>query len=169
VGELTFVGLINPETAPRRVEVRLADLPDEALRASGAFAYDVAEGRPVRVGEVLAADVPAQSFQLFVVRRTPGVFWTTSSYETQTIGGGWRLTVRGPAEVEGHIRFYLPGGPPRQVRLDGQPLGAPTASQWEGATYDAATQILSLRYIHAAARDGGPVALAPTRTIEILR
>ena len=169
VGELTFVGLMNREAAPRRVEVRLADLPGaEAGTGGSVFAYDVAARRPVGVGEVLAAEVPARSFRLIVVRRTPGVFWTTSSYETEATAGGWRLRVRGPADVEGHMRFYLPGGPPRQVRLDGRALGVPSSNSWEGASYDAAARVLSIQYVHET-RGSTASGMPPPRTIEILR
>ncbi|HET7769137.1 MAG TPA: NPCBM/NEW2 domain-containing protein [Chloroflexota bacterium] len=173
VGDLTFVGLMNREREGRRVEVRLADLPGGAAASSGAVAYDVAAGRLARVGETLAAEVPAQTFRLFVVRRTPGVYWTTSSYETESLGTGWRLSVRGPAAVEGHVRFYLPGGAPREVRLDGRTISVPRPGQWEGASYDAASQVLSVQYVHdptgrAAALPRGAAAM-PARTIEILR
>ena len=120
----------------------------------------------------------AQTFRLFVLRRTPGVFWTTSSYEAQTQEGGWRVAVRGPEEVEGHLQFYLPGGSPPQVHLDGRQLGAPTTDEWEGATYDPATQVLSIRYAHAGSGGApstgptgptGPAAALPARTISIVR
>ena len=150
VGDLTFVGLINRSAAPQRVEVRLADLPDARLAGGDSPAYDVAAERPVGVREALAADLPGQSFRLFVLRRPPGVFWTTSSYEAETQQGGWRVTVRGPVEVAGHLQFYLPGGPPRQVSLDGRQLGPPAPGGGEGATYDPATQVLSIRYLHAS-------------------
>jgi hypothetical protein len=169
VGDLTFVGLMNRETVPRRVEVRLTDLPDTGFAAGGEhLAYDVAAGRPLRVRDALAADVPAQTFRLFVLRRTPGVFWTTSSYEVGTQEGGWRVAVRGPADVEGHLQFYLPGGRPRQVRLDGRELGVLAPDEWESAIYDPAAQVLSIRYAHAG-QSGAPAASLPARTIEIVR
>jgi hypothetical protein len=168
VGDLTFVGLMNREAAPRRLAVRLADLPDAASAPDAAYlAYDVAAERPFGVREALAADVPAQSFRLFVLRRAPGVFWTTSSYEATAHERGWRVAVRGPAEVAGQLQFYLPGGPPREVRLDGRLLAAP-APDGEGATYDPASQVLSIRYGHAGG-SGAPSGPLPARTIEIDR
>jgi hypothetical protein len=172
VGDLTFLALVNEAQTAQRMQVGLA----EAVPAWGpndvALSYDPASGQASRVRDTLAAEVPAQSLRLIVLRRTPGVVWTTSSFEQTALPGGWRVLVRGPAAVGGELKFHQPGGPPRSVLLDGRPLplldpNRPAGA--EGYTYDGADGVLTLVYTHAglpAPASGTPL---PVRTLEIVR
>jgi hypothetical protein len=167
VGELTFVGLLNRQQAPRHLEVPLAQLGLNVSAGSTVLAYDANDSRYVRVRDVLAADVPPQTLALFVLRATPGVVWTTSSFEEQAVNGGWRVVVHGPSDVAGMLQFHLPGGAPSAVLLDGARLAplTPTASDGaEGFTYDP-VGVLTVHYAHAGLQPGA--SSQPARTIDV--
>ncbi|MBI3971656.1 MAG: alpha-galactosidase, partial [Chloroflexi bacterium] len=167
-GELSFVGLLNREHDAQIMALRLVDALPNATPGATYLAYDVEAARYVHVRDVLRVEVPAQTFRLFVLRRAPGVFWTTSSFEEEPLAGGWRIAVRGPAAIGGRLQLYLPGGAPRAVRLDGVPLPRMAADSFEAAdvreayTYDAATGVLTLRYVHAGVG-------YPARAIDVAR
>jgi hypothetical protein len=134
---------------------------------SAVLTYEANDARYVRVRDVLAADVPPETLTLFVLRATPGVVWTTSSFEEQTVNGGWRVVVRGPSDVAGMLQFYLPGGAPSAVLLDGTPLAPltpPASDGAEGFTYDP-VGVLTVRYAHAGLQPGA--ASQPARTVEV--
>jgi hypothetical protein len=65
---------------------------------------------------------------------------------------GWHITLSGPAAAPGRLRFYLPGGAPARVTLDGAPLAPPDPSTGseppERYTYDAASGLLEVAYEH---------------------
>lgn len=94
--------------------------------------------------------LPGESFRLMVLRRQPGMLWTTSSYESGPGPGCLRLALGGPRAVDGVLQAVAPV--PRAVYLDGQPL-AETASGPEGYVYEADLGVLHLRYAHEATRD----------------
>ena len=190
VGELTFAALLNESAAPRAMSLDLQAAGMALAPGAEALAYDVAGGRFSRVAGTLRAEVPAQTLRLFVLRRSPGVLWTTSGYdepEAGQPGGGAILQVRlrGPRTVPGRLHLYLPGGPPGAVLLDGRPLpalpgdGAGTApaeggpaedagGPGEGYAYDAATGHLAVRYAHAGlAPPGASGERHPERTLEL--
>ncbi|MBI3973236.1 MAG: hypothetical protein HY332_18330, partial [Chloroflexi bacterium] len=189
IGGLTFVGLANEQPDTQRIEVPLSEVLPAGARDTGGtpgtgggdyLAYDVFQNRFARVEGVLAADVPAHGLALIVLRRTPGVVWTTSSYSETTSSAGWHVYVRGPANVQGRLQFHLPrtapstapGAAPRAapgaVLLDGRRLGPLTPDAPEGHDYDPATGVLTLRYRHAGlATDAA--SQSPVRVIDVLR
>jgi hypothetical protein len=93
-------------------------------------------------------EVDAESLRLYVLRRDPGVLWTTSAAEVVTEPR--RLTVRlgGPTLVRGLLD--LAGPEPRAVRLDGRalPRRGPADARGRGYRYDAAAGTLHVRYSH---------------------
>jgi hypothetical protein len=171
VGDLTFLAVLNRTAGPTTSTVRLAAAGLSEAH-DGAVAFDAAAARSSRVGDLLAVEVPARSLRLITLRQTPGVVWTTSSYEVQPHPTGWRLLLRGPQDVPGRLHFHLPGGAPRAVILDGQPLPAapaPGSPAPAGYAYDAPSGVLTVHYPHA----GLPPATSPhdpglARAIDIL-
>lgn|GEM_PF-840448 len=157
-GDLTFVALVNHEHEPQRLEVTLADLGLGDPASGPTLAYAPGTGAAHRLRGSLVSEVPPETLQLFVLRQTPGVVWTTSDDEVQPLPDGWRLQVRGPEAVEGRLLFYLPGGAPARVLLDGRPLALEPATTDAGAApaadaafYDAATGVVTLHYAHRGA------------------
>ncbi len=158
VGDLTFAALVNREPDPQRIEVALADLGLGAPAPGPTLAFAPSTGTARLLGGSLVAEVPPETLQLFVLRQTPGVVWTTSACEVQPLPDGWRLQVRGPEGVEGRLLFYLPGGAPARVLLDGRPLALEPATTDAGAApaadtafYDATTGVVTLHYAHRGA------------------
>ncbi|HEU5314876.1 MAG TPA: alpha-galactosidase, partial [Chloroflexota bacterium] len=152
-GDMTFVALVNRDSAPRRLSVALADvgLSDGPAHV----ALDVESGALSQVAGALTAEVPEQSLRLFVLRRTPGVLWTVSSYDAEPLSTGWRLRLRGPAGVDGRLRFYWPGPAAPTLSLDGHavaPLTPASAAGAETFSYDSATGVLTLGYYHRGER-----------------
>jgi hypothetical protein len=144
----TFLGVLNRERVGRDIPV---DLEELGLRGDAEYvAYDVEQASGARVRAGFVASLPAETFRLYVLRRDPGVLWTSSSFEE--LGGRDCLHVRlgGPERVPGYLKAYTP--PPSAVYLDGQPL-AERAGGAEGYVYDAARGLLALHYPHAAARE----------------
>ncbi|MBI3970621.1 MAG: NPCBM/NEW2 domain-containing protein [Chloroflexi bacterium] len=153
----TCLGLLNRETTPRAMRVDLAEYGLEPRLDY--VAYDVDGERAFRVKDTLALEVPPESFRLLVLRRTPGVLWTSSSSAATasrtSLPNEFRLTIRGPEAAPGFLRAVVPA--PREVRLAGAPLaaGADAHSEAGHYTYDAETGVLHLRYPHT----GGPQVL----------
>jgi hypothetical protein len=144
----TFLGVLNREGTTREIGVDLRELglaPDARY-----LAYEAEHDRYFAVRGSFATSLPPESFSLFVLRREPGVMWTTSSYQPLAGGGCLRLTVGGPPAVDGFLQAFVPSV--RAVYLDGRPLAASPAGA-EGYQYDPSLGVLTVRYPHAAARD----------------
>ena len=165
IGDLTFLGVMNHGTTPRSVGVHLADA-GVPVSGSDVLIYDVMNNRHSRSQQTLVAEVPAQSLQLFAIRHTPGVVWTSSSYQDQPVSHGLQLSVRGPSDVPGRMQIHWPAKAPAQVLVDGRPLARSTSSSEEGYTYDPSTGVLTLHYKHDR---GVPGERHPSRTIDIMR
>jgi hypothetical protein len=147
VGGTTFLGVLNRDPVERDVPVDLREL---GLAADAPYlAYDVELNSHLSVQGSFAPRLWGESFRLFVLRREPGVLWTTSSYQAQSGAGCLRVGLNGPAAVAGTLQAFVPGV--RAVHLDGRPVPE-TATGPEGYQYDAATGALTLRYVHGVAR-----------------
>jgi hypothetical protein len=145
---LAFMGLLNRQKVPQRVEAHLSSYGVEgAMHTIYVPENDSAE---VVHGSV-AAHLHEEAFRLVVIPTRPGVVWTDSSFEQQQVGNELRMILRGPSQTTGFAVVYAPGL--RSVTLDGQgvrerapgPLRTLMGSDYE---YDAATGILRLRYQH---------------------
>jgi hypothetical protein len=174
-GDLTFVALLNESPAPRTMTLDLAAAGLALAPGETVLAYDTSADLFSRVGATLSAAVPGQTLRLFVLRRAPGVVWTTSGFEelplapAGTAGAGWRVRLSGPRDVRGRLEFHLPGGAPAAVLLDGAPLAAlepAVPAGVAGYSYDAATGRLEVSYAHAGLVPGGAT---PLRTLDVLR
>jgi hypothetical protein len=113
-------------------------------------AYDAEVGRAFRVRGGFVSRLPGESFRLIVLRREPGVLWTTSSYEPRPGHGCLGLALSGPPAVAGTLEAVT--STPRAVYLDGQPL-AETTAEGDGYAYDGDLGVLHVRYAHATSRD----------------
>jgi len=148
VSGTTFLGILNRQPGERDVAV---DLEELGLAADAEYvAYDAELGRVFRVRGGFVSRLPGESFRLVVLRREPGVLWTTSSYEPRSGRGCLALTLSGPPAVAGVLEAVAP--PPRAVYLDGQPLPE-TTTEGDGYAYDADLRVLHVRYTHAASRE----------------
>ena len=139
----SFVGVLNRERATREIPVDLGEL---GLDEHAVYAvYDVEQSKafPARAGFV--ARLAPESFRLFVLRREPGVLWTTSSFRVLPGRGCLRVRVSGPAAVPGVLHAYTPA--PRAVYLDGRALPE-VAAAVEGWQYDPASGLLTVHYLH---------------------
>ena len=139
----TFLGVLNRERAERDVPVDLAELglsPDATYRA-----YDVAQDRTLAVQAAFTARLPGESFRLFVLRRDPGVLWTSSAVQPSVGPGCLALQLQGPPAVPGFLKALVPAL--RGVYLDGRLLAESDFGP-EGYRYDADLGLLDLRYGH---------------------
>jgi hypothetical protein len=144
----TFLGVLNRERVERDIPV---DLEELGLAGEVDYlAYDVEHDSGERVRAGFVASLPAESFRLYVLRRDPGVLWTSSSFEERGGRDCLRVRLGGPEPVPGYLKAYTP--PPTAVYLDGQAL-AESPGGAEGYVYDAARGLLALHYEHDAARD----------------
>lgn len=143
----TFLGVLNRQRTERAVPVDLEELglaPDTPY-----LAYDPETGGAFTVAHGFVATLPGETFRLYVLRKEPGVLWTSSSYQPRPGRGCLRLTLGGPPSVPGYLYAHVPTL--RGVSLDGQPLAEGDGP--DSYRYDAALGLLSLRYTHAASRD----------------
>jgi hypothetical protein len=144
----TFLGVLNRQKAPRAIPV---DFDELALEAGASYvAYDTETGRAFRAADGFVTPAPAESFRLFVLRREPGVLWTSSSFEPREGAGCLHLTLGGPSTVDGWLRAVTP--PPNAVYLDGIPLPESLTGA-ESYHYDADVGVLAVRYRHEASRE----------------
>ncbi|MFH1486524.1 MAG: NPCBM/NEW2 domain-containing protein [Chloroflexota bacterium] len=146
VGELTYLGVLNPKSEAMELSVNLSEhglSPEETY-----LAYDVTRGRGRKVKGSSKIVVPGESFCLFLLRREPGMLWTNSSYQLQNSERSMRITVRGPASIEGIAGLYIPH--PEAVHLDGQVLARVKFADLKKGTfsYHERSGILSVKYDH---------------------
>ncbi|MBX5493041.1 MAG: NPCBM/NEW2 domain-containing protein [Chloroflexi bacterium] len=144
-GPLVYTGVINREDRARTIRLDLAAL---GLETGVPYTYYDVENRGFgQLTDGLAVSLPPRSFRLLVMRRTPGVLWTPSSFEETPEPGGLRVVLDGPPQVEGMA--WLASPPPAAVLLDGQPLAVGATP---GYQYDAAHGVLQVRYAHNGPR-----------------
>jgi len=139
----TFLGVLNRERTPREIPVDLGEL---GLDATAEYhVYDVERDKAFSAHGGFVARLEPESFRLFVLRREPGVLWTTSNVEPAARPGCLRVHVEGPAAVPGLLHAYTPA--PSAVYLDGRALPELPVGV-EGWQYDAASGLLTVRYLH---------------------
>jgi hypothetical protein len=145
---LTFMGLLNRQNTPQRIEARLSDYGVQGL---GRTVYVPEIDSAAVVTDAISADLPGEAFRLVIIPTSAGVVWTDSSFQQELGGNELRLAVQGPPDTSGFAVVYAPGL--RRVILDGRSIseGAPgvlrpiMSGDYE---YDASTGILRLWYRH---------------------
>ena len=140
-GGMTYLGLMNRETDPREIEVKLVDMGLDPAKEY--LAYSVEDGKYSRVRGALRTVLPPASFRLYLLTSGKGVVWTNSSYHVEIQAKEITVQVRGPEAVPGFIEIATP--PVRSVLVDGEPL---TLGRRNGAVYDRTNQVLRVRYSH---------------------
>lgn len=141
----TYLGALNRGREPRSVTLRLADHGLDAQREY--LMYDVSSGRHTKVRGSFSIQMEGSSFRLFLLRDTPGMIWTNSSFTTESGPQSLRIRVSGPGSLMGFAQILVP--PPSKVLLDGVELSSsadlkPSDRYW----YDGDTGVLRLRYDH---------------------
>lgn len=150
----TYLGVINRDDEDRQMTLRLEDFGIQP--GSTYVALDVATGRYLMTDGMIDVRLPASSFRLFILRSSPGIIWTNSSFIETT--GGRPLTtsgrsllqfdVSGPATIDGFAEVFVPR--PSAVRIDGRELAPAVILQADADhyTYEVNTGILKLKYSH---------------------
>jgi hypothetical protein len=149
---VTYLGVVNREQTPRNVPVPLRAL---GLDAPSYAALDPNSGEGQQVAGEWAVAVPGRGFRFFVLRPTPGLLRSSSVAADRVEdadAGVVAMRMSGPAEAPGFAQIVVP--PPTSVLLDGVPLarsgsGASPTGQY---TYDDASGILTLTYVHSRPR-----------------
>ena len=134
----TYLGFMNRDAGARTIAAALEEVGLDPVIAY--TAYDVADGRFLKVQGGVSVPVDGQTFRLLILRRQPGVLWTGSSFEMGEAPNGLKLTVRGPASIPGDLALASP--PPASVAVDGHPAGRRVVR------YDVDAGVLQLRYRH---------------------
>jgi hypothetical protein len=129
----TYLGVLNRSATARPIAVPLAE--HGLTMSRPATAYDVEAGRFIRLSNPFTVTMPAQSLGLYIVRQSPGVMWTNSSFSTVQSGRRLTITLKGPSGLPGFA--HVLSGRPIRVQIDGK------ASAF---TYDAPTSVLSIAY-----------------------
>ena len=139
-GDTTYLGVLNRNAVTATIPISLAEHGVNVQRPVAVF--DVEAGQFTRRGAAFAVALPPQSFRLYIVRQTPGVMWTNSSFTTTTPSSrSLTVTLKGPDGLPGYA--YVRTGRPTRVTLDGQPV--------TDYTYDATTGVLSITYTNSLA------------------
>lgn len=120
---MTYLGLINREAKPKRVQVRLADLGLDPRRTYTLF--DTATEHYRTLNDKLELVLPPQSFRLLLLRTTPGVIWTPSSFTQRALPVTWD----GRPAMRLLVTAYSPEGVPGQMTLA---CSRPSAVQLDG-------------------------------------
>ena len=144
-GGITYLGALNRGGEAMDASFKLSDYGLDPEREY--LMYDVSSNRYAKVRGSFAVKLAGSSFRLFLLRDTPGVVWTNSSFEVEA--GPRSLTVRlsGPEAIAGFAHLYLPK--PETVRLDGRELERSARPEpGSSYSYDEATGVLRLRYSH---------------------
>jgi hypothetical protein len=120
---MTYLGLINRETKPKRVQLQLADLGLDPRRTYTLFDASTEHYRTVK--DKLELVLPPQSFRLLLLRSTPGVMWTPSSFTQRALP----VTRDGRTATRLLVTAYSPEGVPGQMTLA---CNRPSAVQLDG-------------------------------------
>jgi hypothetical protein len=139
VGGTTYVGLLNPDTGAKAVQVGLSrhGLPlDTAL-----LAYDPERDVALSVRSQLSYEVPGTHFSLLALRSAPGVLWGDRAATADYTDGRLRVHVDPSGFGAGRLLLYAPnatavdGLPDAAWTLD-ESLGLLTVDLPNGAAYD---------------------------------
>lgn len=146
-----FLGVVNREKQDKLSVLRLADFG--IVEGTEYAALDVNAGRYYKTSGTVSVHTPAKSFRLILLRRSPGVMWTNSSFREMSNGQSVvEFVARGPKAVEGFAEVIVPE--PRSVSVDAVELvesRAPTIDEGH-YFYDRNTGILKLKYSHDGPR-----------------
>lgn len=143
---ITYLGGLNRDREAKETVFNLSDYGLDWEREY--LVYDVSSNSFSRVRGSFPATLEGSSFRLFLLRDTPGVMWTNSSYQAESAPGSLMVRVLGPRSITGFIQIYLPTSPSR-VRLDGKELArSPRLIAGNSYWYDEGTGVLRLRYRH---------------------
>jgi hypothetical protein len=108
---MTYLGLINRDAKPKRMQVRLADLGLDPRHTYTLFDASTEHYRTVK--DKLELVLPPQSFRLILLRTTPGVMWTPSSFTQRALP----VTRDGRPAMRLLVSAYSPEGVPGQMTL----------------------------------------------------
>ncbi len=143
---ITYLGALNRGGDTRSSSFKLSDYGLDPQREY--LMYDVTSNKYSRVRGSFSVQMAGSSFRLFLLRDTPGVMWTNSSFQPQSDDPrSLKIQLSGPRAVNGFVQLYAPK--PSEVRLDGKELErSATLTLGGGYSYDEARGILRLRYRH---------------------
>lgn len=145
--EISYLGILNRGNEQKEFTVELADYGLDPIETY--LEYDVEENAYRPITGTMRAVVPGASFRLYLLRATPGVVWTNSSFDARRESDGdLMITARGPASLPGNMSVYVPGA--RAVYLDGKPLSRTRRATLQPGTfsYNSRIGILRLEYDH---------------------
>lgn len=144
-GGITYLGALNRGSDAKNSNWKLSDYGLDPQREY--LVYDVSSNRYSKVRGSFTARLAGSSFRLFLLRDAPGVVWTNSSFQVESVPGSLVVQLSGPKSIAGFAQIYTPK--PEKVKLDGREL------QRSGAlllgvnySYDEATGVLRVRYSH---------------------
>jgi hypothetical protein len=145
----TCLGVVNRAAAARTIVPALGDLGLDPTAEHAV--YDVEDDRSFSARGDFPVAIEAESFRLYILRRDPGVLWTTSAVRVSARLGGMTLELSGPAAARG--RLVLASPEPRSVALDGRRLPRRDPDdRARGYGYDRQAGVLDLRYTHRRPR-----------------
>ncbi len=144
-GDISYLGALNRGREGKNFTFKLADYGLDGQQEYSL--YDVSSGRYSKVRGSFSAHLDGSSFRLFLLRKSPGVVWTNSSFRVESGTGALWVELSGPGALTGFAQIYVPS--PSKVILDGRELErsanlTPGGNYW----YDEATGVLRLRYRH---------------------
>ena len=124
VGGTTYLGLLNPALVSRTIDVDLA--AHGMTSANSLVVFDPERHTATSAAGTLAVAVPAQRFQLRVVRTEPGVLWGDRGWNARWEDGALVIDVAAGSPEGGRLWIYAPSF--GTVLLDGSPQ-RPTGSE----------------------------------------
>lgn len=148
-GGITYLGAINREPEQKQIALQLSDYGLDLHKPY--LVYDVSAGRYFRARGSVRATLDGSSFRLFLLRDSPGVVWTNSSFEADSTAGSLTVRVKGPRTIGGFAQILVPR--PSSVTLDGNELTrSANLSIDRNYSYDESTGVLRVRYRHTQPR-----------------
>ncbi|HEX2923060.1 MAG TPA: NPCBM/NEW2 domain-containing protein [Chloroflexota bacterium] len=145
VDGITYLGAVNRARQQREQSFRLSDYGLDPSKEY--LLYDVDGNRYSKVRDNFSVNMGASSFRLFMLRDTPGLVSTNSSYVAESGLGLLRLSLDGPDELPGFVQLYVPN--PTSVWLDGKELARSNRlAVGNSYLYEPSTGILRVRYNH---------------------
>ncbi len=145
VDGMTYLGAVNRGREPKAMTFRLSDYGLDPNRQY--LLYDVAGNKYSSVRGSFTVNMSGSSFRLFMLRDTPGLVMTNSSYQVASGLGSLRLSLDGPSTIAGFAQIFVPN--PISVRLDGKELEKSSRlTLGTSYQYEPSTGILRVRYSH---------------------
>lgn len=142
---ITYLGAVNRSRETKEQSFRLSDYGLDPTREY--LLYDMTGSKYSKVIGGFSTSIEGNSFRLFLLRDTPGLVSTNSSFQAESAPGSLRLSLNGPSSITGFAQIYVPN--PTSVRLDGKELERSTllvaGSSYQ---YEPSTGILRVRYSH---------------------